>query len=110
MPWQIPAGLTILVAYLLQPYLIKKVANAPGRARNLVLQYFFATILISFSVLILHLLGLIKFGIDRRMLMVTGLCLINGFACYAHWRATAINLVVTSVSTWADDLTGMLLG
>ena len=110
MPWQVPALLTILIAYILQPYLIKKVANASGRARNLVLQYFFATVLISFSVLVLHLLGLIRFGIDRGMLIVTGICLINGFACYAHWRATAINMAVTSVSTWADDLTGMLLG
>ena len=110
MPWQVPAGLTILIAYVLQSFLIKRISNAPGRARNLVLQYFFAASLIWLSVFALDLLGLIEFGIDRRMLMVIGICLINAFACYAHWRAMAINMAVTSVSTWADDLTGMLLG
>ncbi|OGY63547.1 MAG: hypothetical protein A3I89_02080 [Candidatus Harrisonbacteria bacterium RIFCSPLOWO2_02_FULL_41_11] len=110
MPWQVPAVLTILIAYIFQSFLIKKVANAPGRARNLVLQYFFAATLIWLFVIISDLLGLIKFGIDTRMLMVTGICLINAFACYAHWRATAINMAVTSVSTWADDLTKMFLG
>lgn len=110
MTWQVPAILTILIAYILQSYLNKKIASAPGRARNLVLQYFFATILISLCVLVLHILGLIRFCIDRRMLIITGICLINGFACYAYWRATAINMAITSVSTWADDLTGMLLG
>lgn len=108
--WQVPAVLTILIAYGVQPYLNKTISAVPGRARNLVLQYFFAFIIIASTVIGLHYFGLIRFGIDKKMAAVTGLCLINAFACYAYWRAIAINMTITSVSTWADDLIGMLLG
>lgn len=110
--WHVPVALAVFFSYVVHPFLLKKVGSAPGRSRNLVLQYFFASLLALTTTVVLNKLGFIDTTIlafKRQYLIVIGLCLINALACYSQWRAVAVNLSITAVSTWADDLIAMLL-
>ncbi|MCX6722594.1 MAG: hypothetical protein NT094_00825 [Candidatus Staskawiczbacteria bacterium] len=105
MPWQIPVFLSMLVGRVIAPIIIKNVASAPSRTRNLVWQYFFAALLASLTALISG----DTFSIGQS-LIVASIGFFNAFACYCQWRAINISLSKTSLFTQADDLICLLLG
>ncbi|MDP3935322.1 MAG: hypothetical protein Q8Q46_03860 [Candidatus Giovannonibacteria bacterium] len=45
-----------------------------------------------------------------QMLVVVVIGVANAVACYWHWKATAINQAITSLSTWLDDIIPLALG
>lgn len=105
MYWQIPVLCRIIIGYLVQPMLIKRIATKPSRTRSLVWQYFFAASFAMITALI--------FGAelrDGRLLLVAVIGMFNAFACYCHWRAVDISLSRTSLFTQADDLICLALG
>lgn len=105
MPWQIPVFLRVVVSYFLHPYFVKKVADAPSRARSLVVQYVCTALCAGCA----GLIGGADWG-DVRIFVVMVIGAFNAFACYCHWRATAMSLSKTSLFTQADDLITLALG
>ena len=105
MPWQVPIVLFVVFGYLVHPVLKKRISAAPSRTRNLVWQYFFAAVLAGSTAIITgtHLW-------DRRLLVIMVIGAFNAFACYCSWRAVAISLSKTSISTQWDDLITLGLG
>ncbi|HEY4499726.1 MAG TPA: hypothetical protein VJH70_01130 [Candidatus Paceibacterota bacterium] len=108
--WRIIVIWWVLFGYWTQPVLIKKIASAPGRARNLVWQYFFSAVFAVIAAMIAKYVFGAVCAWDSKLIFVLILGAFNGFACYCHWRAAAINLAATSVNTWADDVIAMVLG
>lgn len=51
-----------------------------------------------------------NWGLDASWAVILMIGIFNGFACYCHWRAIAINLFITSVTTWVDDMIPLILG
>lgn len=108
--WHIPVLLTIGSTYILLPILNKSVAHLPGRARNLVWQYFFAAIFIGGGAILISQTTGADGEWGRGFVVVLGIGAVNAFACYCYWRAAAISLSVTSISTWVDDVIALALG
>lgn len=105
MTWHVPVLLVVLFGYCISPYLIKSIADIPGRAGSLVLQYFLASVFAFLGLIITQFFGLAEFsGNWQRMAVVAVICSANSFACYAHWRATGISQSITSIVAFADDL------
>ena len=104
MLWLLPLSLLIITAYILMPILIRKIARAPSRTRNLVWQYFYTA----------AIMGLIyafcDWEINPSLLIIIGIGGFNAFACYCHWRAVDINLSKTYLYTLVDDVTAITLG
>ena len=81
-----------------------------GGARNLVIQYFFAAIVAWVAASAGHWIMGTHFEWKAQMLVVAVIGVANAVACYWHWKATAINQAITSLSTWLDDIIPLLLG
>lgn len=105
MYWQIPVLCHVILAYMIAPVLIKKIATAPSRTRSLMWQYIFS----SFFALIVGLITDAQL-FDQRLIIVVLLGFCNAFACYCHWRAVDISLSRTSLFSQADDLICLFLG
>lgn len=101
---------TVFIAYCAHPYFLRNVAILRGRARNLILQYFFAVFLALIAALAGHWIMGTNFEWKAQMLVVAGIGVANAFACFIHWKATAISQAVTSLSTWLDDIIPLALG
>lgn len=99
----------ILTTNVIFPILVKKVAVLPGRVRNLLLQYSFAAIFAWLAAYIGHRVIGTNFEWRTQMLFVGAMGIANGFACYMQWKAIAINLALTSISTWLDDVIALML-
>ncbi|MDD5431146.1 MAG: hypothetical protein PHP03_02905 [Candidatus Pacebacteria bacterium] len=103
-PWYLPVVLYIVFAFMIIPFLVKKFACQVSRTRKLVWQYLFAAL---FTIVTSIAAG-IKW--NDNFLWVAAIGVANAFGCYCQWRAIAINLSVTSVMTWADDVIALGLG
>lgn len=102
--------LAVFVAYCAHPYFLYNVAILRGRARNLVLQYFVTVLLAWVAVFASNLIFRTNFEWRTQMLVVAVIGVANAFACFVHWKATAISQAVTSISTWLDDIIPLALG
>ena len=100
----------VFIPYCVHPYLLRRVAVLPGRARNLVIQYCFAALLAWVVAFVGHWIMGTHFEWKAQMLVVVGIGVANAVACYWHWKATAINQAITSLSTWLDDIIPLVLG
>jgi hypothetical protein len=96
--------LLMAVSYVVHPWLIKRVADAPSRPRSLIVFYFVNTVLAT----ILAIVSEASF--NTMVLWVVILGVANAFACYCHWRAIAISLSKTSIFTQVDDLIAISMG
>ncbi len=103
--WLLPVVLGVLVGYIVQPILNKKMAGAPSRARSLVWQFAFAAI---YANVICVATG--SFALNTAFGLVFGIGVANAFANYSYWRAIDMSLSKTSLFTQADDLIALGLG
>jgi hypothetical protein len=105
MPWQVAILISIMVGYILQPILNKKVSGLSSRTRNLLWVYFFAAVL---ATLIALLFGGKFGGTSFYLVFIVGIA--NAIGCYCYWRAIDINLSKTSLLNQMDDIIAMALG
>lgn len=99
--WWVPIVLFVLVAHGIGKIVQKNIVGKVGRTQRLFLQFLFCAIFAS---------GLAVFGGQfafNGIVVMVGM--LNGFACYFHWRAIHSSLSKTSIFTFADDIIAMAL-
>lgn len=103
-PWFIPLGLSILIGYVLQAILLKRLADRDARSTAQLIGFCgAATLALVF--------GLLQKGVvfDSASLIVIAIGFVNALAARAHVEATRINMSLASVFLVLDDVLAMAL-
>lgn len=116
MNWLIPVGIRIFLANIWTPIISKKLAMSKSRERAFVWQYFLCVVLSWIVFLIFgrdfsHLFKNVQIAniLVPAILIITGIGLLNGFACYCSWRAQAISMSKSAVMAIPDDIVALAL-
>ena len=100
--WVVPVLLYIAVAHIVLRWAVKKIVGLHSRTKRLCLQYCFCAVFaVSFAVIMGHL------HFTLMTLVILGIGFMNGFACYAYWKAIDISLSRAALFTFLDDLIAM---
>jgi len=107
MIWLTVISIKILVGDIFAKILQKKLALSESRERSLVTQYFFCA-LISW-VTFLFWGGYFSHIAFPLFLIIGGISLLNGFACYCQWQSQAISMSKSAVMGIPDDIIALTL-
>src|SRR3989344_4372148 len=113
MTWQVPVALTVIFAYIVHPYVNKKIANDENfKVAKLALFPAFAFVGSLFLFVLGKLTGTVNgsMTITADVLFLFLISLLNPIANYFHWQALKTHQSLTAVFTWLDDLVCMALG
>lgn len=113
MTWHAPVVLVVIFAYVVHPYVNKKIANDDKyKIAKIAIFPVFALV----GSLLLFILGKF-FGlidgsivINKDVLIFFLISLLNPLANYFHWQALKTHQSLTAVFTWLDDLVCLALG
>lgn len=100
--WLVPMILYVLVAFVGVRWALKTIVGLHSRTKRLFLQYLFCSL---FAIIFAVIMGHLRFNTMTVVIIFIGF--LNGFACYANWKATEVSLSKTSLMTFWDDLIAM---
>lgn len=103
MIWYTPVIIRLVTAYVLAPFMQKRIAGLKSRPKRLSLMFFFCAVM---SILISSIWEA-QINITVGLIMIVGA--VNAFGTYCQWSAMNISLSRNSLFTVWDDIIAMTL-